>query len=71
MATCFDLLIRSLSGLLTIESKDAIYMLGSQHVYIIKMLSSHVNLLQLKVTSVLVIVYSLKWLKRLKKENGH
>ena len=30
-ATCFYLLIRSSSGLLTTESKDAIYVLGSQH----------------------------------------
>ena len=30
-ATCFDIIIRSSSGLLTIESKDALYVLGSQH----------------------------------------
>ena len=56
-ATCFDLLIRSSSGLLTIELND-IYVLGSQHFYVIKMLSNHVNLLQVKVTSVLIIVNS-------------
>jgi len=31
-------------------------MLGSQHVCIIKMLSNHVNLLQVKVVSVLIII---------------
>jgi len=46
---------------------DAKYVLGSQHVYIIKMHSNHVDLLQVNVTSILIIVYSLKWLK---KESG-
>ena len=33
--TCFDLLIRSSSGLLSSESKDVIYVLGSKHVYLL------------------------------------
>jgi hypothetical protein len=43
-ATCFDLLIRSSSGLLTIESKDTIYVLGSQLVYVTKMHFNNVNM---------------------------
>ena len=35
-ATCFGLLIRSSSGLFTLESKGVIYVLGFQHVYTTK-----------------------------------
>jgi hypothetical protein len=57
-ATCFDLFTRSSSGLLTLRVKDAIYVLGSQHVYTDKIYDSVTSVMQVEVMYVYITVCS-------------